>query len=117
MVDWQVTELLNADIQLRCDPRVACVLPVPKQAGGTRTHPPGGRPGQSEYEVSTMGLDLCDAESLDVVEAVGRQPVEPDAVGDGVDDLVKVMEERKKCLFIGDNLENGFLNPQAVAFT
>lgn len=64
-----------------------------------------------------MGLGLCDAESLDVVEAFGGQPVEPDAVGVGVDDLVEVMEEGEECLFIGDDLENGFLDPQAVAFT
>ncbi|WP_153183197.1 hypothetical protein [Streptomyces sp. E5N91] len=40
----------------------------------------------AEYEV-------CDAEGSDVVEAVGRQLVEPDVVSVGVDDLIEFVEE------------------------
>lgn len=64
-----------------------------------------------------VGLDLCDAEGLDVVEAVGGQPVQPDAVGVGVDDLVEIMKKFEECLLIGDDLEDGLLDSQAMAFT
>lgn len=95
--EQRVTWLPKTDIRLRCDPRVACAPGSEAGVGEERAftrRPCSGRHGSSEYEVSTVGLDLRDAEGLDMVEAVGRQPVQPNAVGVGVgvDDLVEVME-------------------------